>query len=564
MGKKQKKEFQDSIRVHIKNATLNITRKYSILLIVISALIIVSGIVNQLSFKIYGSGQGNIAKVKIQLNALHLELNNVLDSSEGELKQQETNIAEQKKSINTSLDELRVKMVGQKNTEIYNNICAYVEEYFADTDKLIKYEREGKKYNSQKIYNNQMAKVLEDFDTQADQLLSRLNQGGNIAAQATLMITLAFAVGVFVISRVVSRKGNIAIGKLVDDVVNPIDELTLVAKEITEGNLKVSVVKDAHSEIGKFAMCLQEMTDGLNRYIEDISSKLDTIVAHDLTVQIEEDYKGDFKPLKDSMNKIIEFLNEVFGNLDGMTKTVYLGAEQISNASQRVAEATVEEKSSINEVEKGINNILQQALTNETLCKKANELTSETQNNMEDTKLQMKQMVSAMEKIDEASQNISNILNIINGIAEQTNLLALNASIEAARAGEAGKGFAVVATEISKLAEQCTTAAQDSKKRIEETLKAIEVGNDNASKMDSNFVVMVENIVEAAKATEKILVATDHQKNEVTHIKEKVDTMSQLITDNATIAMENAGVSEELAAESNQLRGMLKDIKYIN
>ena len=57
--------------------------------------------------------------------------------------------------------------------------------------------------------------------------------------------------------------------------------------------------------------------------------------------------------------------------------------------------------------------------------------------------------------------------------------------------------------------------------------------------------------------------ATDNQKNEVTHIKVKVDTMSQLITDNSAIAMENAGVSEELAAESNQLRGMLKDIKYI-
>lgn len=563
MGKKQKRQCQDSIRVHIKNATLNITRKYSILLIVISVLIVASGIVNQFSFKIYGSGQGNIAKVKIQLNALHLELNNALDSSEDELEQQEGNIAEQKKIINTSLDGLKVKMVGQKNTEIYNNICTYVEEYFTATDKLIKYEREGKKYNSQKVYNNQMAKILEDFDTQADQLLSRLNQGGNIAAQATLAITLTLAAGVFVISRIVNKKGNIAVGKLVDDVVSPIDELTLVAKKITEGNLKVSVIQNAHSEIGKFAMCLQEMTDGLNRYIEDISSKLDTIVAHDLTVQIEEDYKGDFKPLKDSMNKIIQFLNEVFSSLDGMTKTVYLGAEQISNASQKVAELAVEEKASIDEVEKGMNNILEQALTNETLCKKANELTSETQRNMKDTKVQMKQMVSAMEKIDEASQNVSNILNIINSIAEQTNLLALNASIEAARAGESGKGFAVVATEISKLAEQCTTAAQDSKKRIEETLNAIEIGNDNANKIDSNFVVMVENIEEAAKATEKILVATDHQKNEVTHIKVKVDTMSQLINGNATIAMENAGVSEELAAESNQLRGMLKDIKYI-
>ena len=29
MGKKQKNEFQNSIRVHIKNATLSITREYS-------------------------------------------------------------------------------------------------------------------------------------------------------------------------------------------------------------------------------------------------------------------------------------------------------------------------------------------------------------------------------------------------------------------------------------------------------------------------------------------------------------------------------------------------------
>ena len=49
-----------------------------------------------------------------------------------------------------------------------------------------------------------------------------------------------------------------------------------------------------------------------------------------------------------------------------------------------------------------------------------------------DSNGQMHEMVTSMNEINEASQEIGKIIATINEIASQTNLLALNASIEAA------------------------------------------------------------------------------------------------------------------------------------
>ena len=89
----------------------------------------------------------------------------------------------------------------------------------------------------------------------------------------------------------------------------------------------------------------------------------------------------------------------------------------------------------------------------------------------------MHEVVDAMAKITEVSNEISGIARTIEDIASQTNLLSLNASIEAARAGQSGKGFAVVADEIRALASDSAEAANRAKILINSSLESVNRGN---------------------------------------------------------------------------------------
>ena len=149
-----------------------------------------------------------------------------------------------------------------------------------------------------------------------------------------------------------------------------------------------------------------------------------------------------------------------------------------------------------------------------------------------------------MQELGAQAESIGGVMNVISDIADQTNLLALNAAIEAARAGEAGRGFAVVADEVRKLAEKTMGATTE----VGSSIRGIQASATN-------------NISRVGAAAKSVTEATDLAGTSGAALQEILKLAannSALIAGIATAAEEQSSTSEEInrsVEEVNRIAG---------
>lgn len=339
---------------------------------------------------------------------------------------------------------------------------------------------------------------------------------------------------------------------LVDVLLEGINHIKDVSKNLSSGNLKIDSTYDSKDEMGEMSMDLTNSIQMLISYINDITNTLEKLSNGTLDIHLDTsiEYIGDFAPIQKSIKNIIDSLNIIFVNMHQSIGSISNGSEQLSLTTQMLSEGSADQAEAVEKLFDNFTEILEQVRKNTKNAEKAREFSNNTKKIVKDGNNKMDELMESMREITISSKQIAAIISTIEDIASQTNLLALNAAIEAARAGEAGKGFAVVAEEVRQLAEQSAEAVSNTTKIIENSLSLVVNGENLAKETSVSLNTIVKNVDDTANLVKEITIASENQTEAISQMTAGVHKISEVVQTNSATSEELAASTEELVSQT--------------
>jgi len=294
-------------------------------------------------------------------------------------------------------------------------------------------------------------------------------------------------------------------------------------------------------------------------HVVESAHELDIIARGDLTVDI--DILSDQDTLSLSMQKMTDNLNQLFNTVNDSTVQVTSGSKQVADGAQILAQGSIKQSASIEELSEAIAGITEMAKENTHAATEALDEAQQTGQLMGVCMEQMEQMLGAMQTISEKSQNISKTTKVIDEIAFQTNILALNAAVEAARAGQHGKGFAVVAEEVRNLAAKSAEAAKETGDLIESSFQSVSEGGRIVEQVNESLRSVADLAQKQAGIIANIQSASVMQNSAIEQINAGIEEMNHFIHQNSATAQESAAASEEMSSHAHLLQELVTQFK---
>lgn len=306
------------------------------------------------------------------------------------------------------------------------------------------------------------------------------------------------------------------------------------------------------------------------------------IAEGDLTVQVDAQRKDEVGMVMLAMQKMVEKLSHIIGEVRGAADTISTASEHLSSTSVEISRATDKQAQStsasaaaLEEVTVSINEVSSLAKATEESSKLTAGLTRDSVAAIHHAVVEMESMAQSIGAASDQvggllkrSEEVGGIAGVIREIADQTNLLALNAAIEAARAGEQGRGFAVVADEVRKLAERTTKATQEIAQvigQIQQETQQTVVGMQAATPKIASGVQKVTEVsgmldriageaAESQKRAVEVSNATHEQAVAANDIARSVEQVAQMTEETNVTMQNNAESATQLQKMAQQLR----------
>lgn len=305
-------------------------------------------------------------------------------------------------------------------------------------------------------------------------------------------------------------------------------------------------------EVGRLAETMDAFADSMqNEMIEPLQK----LASGDLDFQVKPHGKDDV--IRNALLKVKTDLNELLAEMQSIGDGIASGSAQVADSSQSLSQGATEQASSLQEISASLDEMTGQTSRNAENASKANQVSGQSKDSAFQCDQQMQELVSSMEEIRQAGDNISKIIKTIDEIAFQTNLLALNAAVEAARAGQHGKGFAVVAEEVRNLAGRSAKAARETTELIGGTVEKTENGAKLVNSTAEALQGILAQTAQVSTLVEEIALASKEQAEGIGQINQGLSQVDQVTQQNTANAEETAAATEELNGQVEQLRSLL-------
>lgn len=340
--------------------------------------------------------------------------------------------------------------------------------------------------------------------------------------------------------------------------------MTKLAQRMAEGNLDAHIKVTNKDEIGQLCMALQTTSGSLKEYIADIKENIGKLAEGDLCISQTIEYKGEFKQIEDSMKLIADSMNTTISGIYKASEQVLSNSNQISVSAETLASGATGQASAIEELSASIAEVSENVKQNAKYAIGASTNVNEVGSELETSNKYMEQMLDAMTKISDSSNEIGKIIKTIEDIAFQTNILALNAAVEAARAGSAGKGFAVVADEVRNLASKSAEAAKNTTTLIQNSITQVLDGKKIADSTSTSLKNVVANAKEAAATVDKIAEITGNQAKAIDQINIGIEQISGVVQNNSASSEENAAASSQLLSQAAYMKSLVEKFTLQN
>jgi methyl-accepting chemotaxis protein len=337
-------------------------------------------------------------------------------------------------------------------------------------------------------------------------------------------------------------------------IIKPINEAADITRKVadmdftSDGSLeKLSYRKD---ETGRMGKALIELRDSLIQVVEDIKEKSNQVMA------AAESLDTDASETATTIEQVERAVNEI---ADGATSQ--------ADETQKATEHVIQMGNMVQDTNDEVNNLLTFAQEMQECTSQARDILKELEQINQRAGENIDVIAEQTNTTNAAAQKISEATHLITSIAEETNLLALNASIEAARAGEQGKGFGVVATEIQKLAEQTNQSAVKIEEIVDELLADSEKAVETMYEVKEIGRVQSDYVEQTQSAFTQVANGVDQSISGINRISEKTRLMDEArtnvvdIVQNLTaIAEQNAAGTEETSASATEVSAIVEDI----